>query len=262
MAKKSVKHYSILTLDEQKKLVSDYKENKPKAWENLYNQYEKLIDYWVHKYSGYNIRDDDMHSEATIGLLIAAQSYDETKDTCFNTYASNRIKNALHAYIGSCGKYFKVMTNKEAKTLFYKLRSTANSLQMDLSYQLTEDEYALLAKKLEVKVKYVKLLQRFWSDMKSLGEAYDVEDDDLITSSDDKFYKDPEGICRELDLRMKIYKTWRGLPEPDITIIKEVVFNKTPLHKVGEMLGISGERVRQIKNDILRKLEAEVKKLL
>lgn len=262
MAKKSVKHYSRLTFDEQKKLVSDYKENKPKAWENLYNQYEKLIDYWVHKYSGYNIRDDDMHSEATIGLLIAAQSYDETKDTCFNKYASNRIKNALHAYIGSCGQYFKVMTNKEAKTLFYKLRSTANSLQMDLSYQLTEDEYALLAKKLEVKVKYVKLLQRFWSDMKSFGEAQDVEDDDVIASSDSKFYKDPENICRELDLRMKIYKTWRSLPEPDITIIKEVVFNKTPLHKVGEMLGVSGERVRQIKNDILKKLEAEVKKLL
>jgi DNA-directed RNA polymerase sigma subunit (sigma70/sigma32) len=154
------------------------------------------------------------------------------------------------------------MTNKEAKTLFYKLRSTANRLQIDLSYQLTEDEYALLAKKLEVKVKYVKLLQRFWSDMKSLGEAYNVEDDDVIASSDSKFYKDPENICRELDLRMKIYKTWRSLPEPDITIIKEVVFNKTPLHKVGEMLGVSGERVRQIKNDILKKLEEEVKKLL
>ena len=262
MAKKSVKHYSRLTFDEQKKLVSDYKEDKPKAWESLHNQYKKLIDYWVHKYSGYNIPKEDMRSEATIGLLIAAQEYDETENTSFKDFAGSRIKNALHAYIGSCGQYFKVMTNKEAKTLFYKLRSTANRLQIDLSHQLTENEYAQLATELKVKVKYVKLLQRFWSDMKSLGEAQDAEDDDVIASSDNKFYKDPESICRELDLRIKIYKTWRGLPEPDITIIKEVVFRKTPLHKVGEMLGISGERVRQIKNDILKKLEAEVKKLL
>ncbi len=266
MAKKSVKHYSELTFEEQKKLVSDYKEDKPKAWENLYNQYEKLIAYQVYKYSGYNLCEEDVRSEATIGLLIAAQNYDETKNINFNTYATGCIKIAMHTYISSCGQYFKIATNKEAKTLFYKLRSTANSLHIDLSYQLTEAEYAKLAEKLKVKVKNVKLVHQFLHTMKSLSEADNEEDAGDVSmgfeTSGNEFYRDPESICREIDMRMHIYKTWRSLPEKEITIIKEVVFNKMPLNKVGQKLGISGERVRQIKNDILKKLEAEIKKLM
>ena len=72
MAKKSVKNYSELTSDEQKKLVSDYIENKPGAEERLYNQYANMVIKFANKYSGYDFKQESLVSEATIGLLKAA----------------------------------------------------------------------------------------------------------------------------------------------------------------------------------------------
>lgn len=196
MAKKSVKNYSELTFDEQKKLVSDYIENKPGAEERLYNQYANMVIKFANKYSGYDFKQESLVSEATIGLLKAAKNYDETKGASFFTYAYGYLQWYISDYVENYGKKIKMLNNPE-------------------------------------------------------NLALDANEEDFVASSE----TDVETACIDNDLRQKLKNIIMNLPEPKKTIMQNVGIDEISYNKVGEKLGLSGERIRQIFNDTVNELK-------
>ena len=98
-------------------------------------------------------------------------------------------------------------------------------------------------------------MHQFWS---SVNSNIKIEDEEFIASS----APNPEMLCIMENMNYKLQTLRHNLSKQEKIIVEDVIFNEIPLNKVGQKLGISGERVRQIKNDILKKMEAEVKKLL
>lgn len=247
MVKKSRENYSELSFEEQIQLVKNYRENKPKAWENLYKQYEYLIVKIANKFSGYNILEEDRLQEAKFGFLVAVQTYDETKGTLFSTYATNKIRESLYEYVRNCGEYYKIISNKANRKLFYHLRSAEKKMNIDVNP--TEEQYELLATELSVPVKNVKIMHQFWFSLNSITKLDDTEEE-FITSS----APDPEMFCIMESRNKRAQKIWLGLTEMEKTIIGENVIKEESLRSVGEKLGYSAERIRQKRNDILQKL--------
>lgn len=252
MVKKSRENYSELSFEEQIQLVKNYRENKPKAWENLYKQYKFMIIKIANKFSGYNIPEEDRLQEATFGFLVAVQTYDETKGALFSTHAHNKIRESLWEYVRNCGEYYKIISNKENRKLFYHLRSVEERLNIDDNP--TEEEYKLLAAELFVSVKNVKTMHKFWSFLKSMTNLDDTEEEANASTA-----LDPEMFCIMENMNKKAQKIWLGLTETEKTIIGEVVVKEKSLRSVGEKLGYSAERIRQKKNDILQKLNRMTK---
>ena len=257
MVNKSRENYSEPSLEEQAQLVCDVLQEKPKAWDKLYRQYENMVQSITNQFSGYNLDKEDRLQEAKLGLWAAVQRYDATKGSCFGSFAYLYIKMNLFEYVRNCGEYYKIISNKENRKLFYHLRSAEKQLNIDENTQPTEEQYKLLAEKLSTSVKNVEIMHQFWFSVNSNIKIED-EDEEFIASS----APNPEMLCIMENMNYKLQTLRHNLSKQEKIIVEDVIFNEIPLNKVGQKLGISGERVRQIKNDILKKLEAEVKKLL
>ncbi|MBO6288801.1 MAG: sigma-70 family RNA polymerase sigma factor [Alphaproteobacteria bacterium] len=253
MEKKSRENYSELNFEAQAQLVKNYRENKPKAWENLYKQYEYLIIKIANNFSGYNIPKKDRFQEAKFGFLMAVQTYDETKEVLFSTHANNKIRANLWEYVRNCGEYYKIISNKENRKLFYHLRSAEKQMNIDENTQPTEEQYKLLAEKLSVSVKNVEIMHKYWYSMSSTIKIDDAEEEFIASS-----VPDPEMLCIIENMNHRLRTLRYNLSEQEKIIVEDVIFNGVPLNKVGQKLGISGERVRQIKNDILQKLKRQI----
>ena len=81
--------------------------------------------------------------------------------------------------------------------------------------------------------------------------ALDANEEDFVASSE----TDVETACIDNDLRQKLKNIIMNLPEPKKTIMQNVGIDEISYNKVGEKLGLSGERIRQIFNDTVNELK-------
>lgn len=89
------------------------------AMEKIFHEYQHLILRNNHKFFLKGAEQDDLLQEGYIGLLKAIRSYDETKCTCFNTFATlcirRQILTAIRTYNSFKYQYlnFAIMNNEE-----------------------------------------------------------------------------------------------------------------------------------------------------
>ena len=144
-------------------LLNKYLNNKSqKNFEALVLSYTGLAKRIAKKYTGYPVSVEDLQQEAILGLIVAVTKYNPDKKVQFSTFAYSNIVWALHNYITTSGMFLSVVTSKEAKKLFYNLKSTKQALNIMSDKMLTHQEVALIAKKLDVSEKNVILMDRFF----------------------------------------------------------------------------------------------------
>ena len=184
---------------------------------------------------------DDLISEGNIGLLKAIPKFDKKRGVKFSTYASWYIYNEISRYV------YKEMNLLEDIALENKkLNKVKRELEQELQREpLPED----LASELGVKVKKINQLTEANQSPVHLDEqvgettvgAFIADETDLLEDID------------EILLQDRIKEGLKTLTPRERTIIELTLQG----YKSGEMdLGISEERVRQIKKEALKKLQA------
>lgn len=253
-----IQKFDLLSKEEEYDLLRRIKEeNDEQARQLLILSNLRLVISTAKKSLGNGLPLIDLISEGNIGLIKAINKFDYEKGHRFSTYAVWWIKQSIKKAIINIGRDIRIPSYK------YEQLSKVNKVMKD--YMATHGEMpstSYIAKKIDLKENKVVLLMNEFQDMISLNEVVgdNIFLEDVIGKNDDV----EEKIIKEdqlLEMRELLNNV---LSEREKTILEYrygLYNNKIyTLKEIGEMMGITRERVRQIEKKSITKLKEHLKK--
>jgi RNA polymerase sigma-32 factor len=206
----------------------------------------------------------DLVQEGNVGLMQAAARFEPERNVRFSTYASWWIRSAMQEFVLRNWSVVRTGTSAAQKSLFFNLRWLRAKIDSGAS-TLTPEVRDRIARELGVKAKEVTAMaDRISARDQSLNVPVGEEGGDEWESFLVDDSESPEEIVLD---RMEDHVRSRWLSEAldELTdreqlIIRERRLNeeRVTLEQLGERLGITKERVRQIEHKALEKLQAGV----
>jgi RNA polymerase primary sigma factor len=258
MYMKNIRDISLLTREEEVELAEaihgDDEIKSREATATLIKSNLRLVVKICHSFLGRGLSKHDLISEGNIGLMTAAEKFDPTKGAKFSTYATWWIKQAMRRALAEQSRTIRIPLQSMEK--ISKIYTTRMKLKEHLNREPTNRE---ISEKLDLSERTVRDLLFAGIHTSSLNapieEGEDGEMQDTIPSLamiPDMMLGEIESIDRMMDLLTKLNEReqlvlkmrfgLRGYPE-------------MTLEEVGDKLGCTRERVRQIQNKAISKLK-------
>ena len=205
------------------------------------------------KYVGQGVLFMDLVQEGSIGLIRAAEKFDYSKNFKFSTYATWWIKQSIIRAIANNSKSIRIPVHMADKIRKYK--KAFISLANSLGREPTEVE---LAEFLELSVNKLRRIKHSIM-LEPISLEMPVTDDLCIGDYiEDKSCNSPEYASNNLLLKSSIPLMLNDLSEREkIVLTKRFGLNSNSpktLAQLGEILGYSKERIRQIEESAILKL--------
>ena len=208
---------------------------------------------------------DDLVSEGNRGLITAARRFDSSRGAKFSTYSAWWIKQAIRQAIADHAKTVRVPIGTQLNC--GRIRRAAAKLTDELGRTPTDEEVAKAAKLPLVTVQRLRDTRQV--DMQSLNEQVAGDDPaegtELQNLMADHDSNAPDKMLIKIEEVEQLLRLMDTLPERERMILRmrfgldgEAV--KT-LDEVGAQLNCSNERVRQIQNRALHKLQEKMLEL-
>ncbi|WP_144751431.1 MULTISPECIES: RNA polymerase factor sigma-32 [Bartonella] len=207
----------------------------------------------------------DLVQEGYVGLLEAAARFEPDREVRFSTYATWWIRASIQDYILRNWSIVRGGTSSSQKALFFNLRRLRAKLVQDDSALSKQDIFRTIAEKLGVSVRDVETMDfRFSSSDNSLSVSISENSDNPVAKMDVLVDENPLPdalIEQTIDGQRRtqwLYDALQILNERELEIIRFRRLNEegATLEVLGEKLGISKERVRQIEARALQKLRS------
>ena len=234
-----------------------------KALHELVQSYTRLVVSAAAKYKNYGLPMGDLIQEGNIGLMQAANRFEADRDVRFSTYANWWIRSAMQDYILRNWSIVRTGTTSSQKSLFFNLRRLRAKIERQQGTQGLGDEgRATVAKELQVSLKDVEEMEGRMSGGDSSLNAVISEDGDEEWQNflaDDR--PNPEDIVigmRDAKTRSRwLEEALNTLTTREQKIIRErhLRGNGVTLEDLGNELGVSKERVRQLEARAMEKLK-------
>ena len=253
----------LLEREEELNLATAWKEKgDEEALHALTTAYMRLVISIAAKFRHYGLPFPDLVSEGNIGLMQAAARFEPEREVRFSTYATWWIRASIQDYVLRNWSIVRTGTTAAQKSLFFNLRRLRALIKDTSSGQLTPENRAYVAQALRVGEGDVeKMASRLAAVDRSLNAPFSEDGEgewqDLLADEN----PDPETQVME-DRDQAQRAQWLGealsrLSEREQLIIRErrLGEDSVTLEKLGERLGISKERVRQVEHQALNKLK-------
>ncbi len=251
---KEIGQIKLLTTEEELELADRIKADDPEAKSILAEANLRLVVSIAKRYVGRGMLFLDLIQEGNIGLMKAVEKFDVTKGYKFSTYATWWIRQAITRAIADQARTIRVPVHM-VETI-NKLARAQRQLTLELNREPTEEE---LAKKMNISVDKIRDIYKISQEPVSLETPIGEEDDSHLGD----FIKDernmsPEEYATNEMLKDEIAEVLLTLTEREEKVIRlrfglEDGKSRT-LEEVGQMFGVTRERIRQIEAKALRKL--------
>ncbi len=224
------------------------------AAHRLVTSHLRLVAKIAMKYKGYGLPMSDLVSEGNIGLMKAVKKFEPERGFRLSTYAMWWIRASITEYILKSWSLVKLGTVASQKKLFFSLRGIKSRLNILDSGELTDEQAAMIADATNVSSADVKNMnQRLAARDYSLN-ARAGEDEDGVeyidTLVDDTMSAEVRlGNNEEYTARTSLLSdALASLPERERAIFTERRLSDEPktLEQLGEVYGVSRERIRQL----------------
>ncbi len=246
----------LLSAAEERTLAGRVAEGDPYAREHMVKANLRLVVNIARGYLGKGLSLEDLIEEGNLGLLRAVEGYDGGMETRFSTYASYWIKQSIRRSVMNNGKPIRLPAYMVS--LLSKWRRVSTVLTDRLGRTPTPEEIGkvlrLSKKKVGIVAKAIKV-----NNLTPRTEGNDDEGgfviDDVLT--DDRI-RAPDDLLGEADDLERIFRRIGQLDVREATVIR-MRFGLEPyapmtLREIGENLGLTRERVRQLETIALAKL--------
>jgi RNA polymerase primary sigma factor len=244
----------LLSAEEEKRLARRIEDGDSEARDHLIRANLRLVVNLARSYAGKGLALPDLIAEGNLGLVRAVEGFDPSMNTRFSTYASYWIKQSMKRAVVNTAKTIRLPAYMDE--LLKKWRRAAAKLQDELDRTPTPEEIAasmnLSKKKLAIIQKAIRVYQATpQSETSDSGWTLDEMAMDLTIES-------PESGMSKADELHQVLALLDRLDPRDATVLRMRfgLDNEEPktLKEIGERLGLTRERVRQIERDALTKL--------
>lgn len=251
---KEIGQIKLLSMEEELELSDRILQGDDEAKKILAEANLRLVVSIAKRYVGRGMLFLDLIQEGNIGLMKAVDKFDVGKGFKFSTYATWWIRQAITRAIADQARTIRVPVHM-VETI-NKLARIQRQLTLELNREPTEEE---LSEKMHISVEKIREIYKISQEPVSLetpiGEEEDSHLGDFI--KDERNVSPEEYATNEL-LKDEISKVLLTLTEREEKVIKlrfglEDGKSRT-LEEVGQIFGVTRERIRQIEAKALRKL--------
>lgn len=245
----------LLSAEEERQLAERVATGDPQAREHMVKANLRLVVNIARGYLGKGLSLEDLIEEGNLGLMRAVEGFDGMMETRFSTYASYWIKQSIRRAVMNNGKPIRLPAYMVS--LLSKWKRASTILTDRLGRVPMPDE---VGKALHLSKKKIGIVAKAIKVNNLMPHADSSEDegamlDDVLT---DERNKAPEEQLIEMDDLGRVLCRLDALEERETAVIKMRFgldpFTPMTLREVGEKLGLTRERVRQLENQAIQKL--------
>lgn len=254
---KDIGKIRLLNSKEEKALGKTIKEGKPThaeiAKRKLVQANLRLVVSIAKKYIGQGVLFMDLVQEGSLGLIKAAEKFDYSKNFKFSTYATWWIKQTIIRAISNNSRTIRIPVHMTDKIRKFKRMYT--TLSFELGRDPTDKE---IAERLGMTSKQILSIKKALIKEPISLETPVTDDLNVGDYIEDKSYRSPENQTKNNVLKGSIGNLLSTLPEREQKIVccRFGINGEIPrtLEQLGEIMGYSKERIRQLEDNALTKI--------
>lgn len=252
---REVEDYKPLSPEEERELIKRAKAGDREARAKIVYSFLRFVVKFVSKYADYGVPIEDLINEANLGILKAIDHFDLNRGVRFLSYAVWWIRQAVFKALNNYSSIVKVSPERRAKLkriLDAEREALQETGEAPSVYEIAEELGISPDEVVEAQL----MARRDVSLDMPVGEEGDTTLGELI---EQVALPSPEESYEELELREIVARSLHDLDPRERSILVHYfgLEGQEPktLEEIGQIFGISRERVRQLKERAIRKLK-------
>ena len=251
---KEIGQIPLLSLEEEQELAQRIVDGDESAKQKLTEANLRLVVSIAKKYSGRGLHILDLIQEGNTGLIRAVDKFDYTKGNKFSTYATWWIRQAITRALADQARTIRVPVHMVE--VINKATRCNRKLVQELGREPTLEE---IADELNMPIEKIIEANRTAADTLSLDTPVGDEEDTTIGSFvEDDHTPGPADATSNAMLAEALKEILKTLTDREADVLRlrfGMYDGKThTLEEVGQIFGVTRERIRQIENKAIRKL--------
>lgn len=251
-------HQDLLTADEEVELAQQIKKGDRKALERLTKANLRFVVSVAKQYQNKGLSLPDLINEGNLGLIKAAERYDETRGFKFISYAVWWIRQSILQAIAEQSRIVRLPLNQVGSV--NRIARELNKFEQENERKPSVEE---MADRIDLPEEKIAEAMKINTHHVSMDAPFaDGEDNSLLDFLPNTDSPSTDNVLDQESLRTEIGRVFDVLNDREQKVIKAffgIGMQEMTLEEIGDKYNLTRERVRQIKEKAIRRLRYNTK---